>query len=157
VLDESLNWLLLVSMLTGAIGSLAAWLNRIRNKRKADEIKGRLRRLHVLQAQASSIAFDRIEAAEKELDAISQWLRQKFGANELSLEDFQDTEARAANIAALIEERRAALALEREVANARQLSPSPAADLEQKDAARLPSRPTGRLVALNSITRSPAA
>jgi hypothetical protein len=158
VLDESLNWLLLVSMLTGAVGSLAAWLNRIRNKRKGEEVKGRLRRLHVLQVQAGSIAWDKIPAAEKELAAISQWARQKFTANDLSLEDFQDAEARAGNIAALIEERRAALALEREVATVR-LSP-PALALEEAgepDVRRLPNRRSGRLVALSRITRSPAA
>ena len=157
VLDESLNWILLASMLTGFAGSLAAWLNRIRNKRKADEIKGRLRRLHVLQVQASSIASDKIEGAEKELNAISQWLRQKFGANELSLEDFQDAEARAANIAALIEERRAAFALDREVAYAREPLPVRLLEVEEKpDARRLPNRQSGRLIALSRSTRSPA-
>jgi TRAP transporter TAXI family solute receptor len=158
VLDESLNWLLLVSMLTGAVGSLAAWLNRIRNKRKAEEVKGRVRRLHVLQVQAGSIAWDKITAAEKELAAILQWARQKFTGNDLSLEDFQDVEARAGNIAALMEERRAALSLEQEVATARGSPPaSPLGETPEADVRRLPNRQPGRLIALSRSTRSPAA
>jgi TRAP transporter TAXI family solute receptor len=36
-LDESMNWILLGSMLTGFLGSLAAWLNRLRNKKKGQQ------------------------------------------------------------------------------------------------------------------------
>jgi TRAP-type uncharacterized transport system substrate-binding protein len=36
-LDESMNWILLGSMLTGFLGSLAAWLNRLRNKKKGQK------------------------------------------------------------------------------------------------------------------------
>ena len=57
------------------------------------------------------MSSDKIDATEKELDELSQWIRQKFSANELSLEDFQDAEARVADIEALIEERRASLSL----------------------------------------------
>jgi TRAP transporter TAXI family solute receptor len=153
-LDESINWILLASMLTGFAGSLAAWLNRLRNKRKADEVKGRLRRLRVLQVQASSMAGDKIDATEKELDAISQWVRQKFGANELALEDFQDAEARAGDIAALIEVRRASLSLDGEIDEASEPSPVRLVDVEEKpDPRRLPGR--GRLVAVKTIARPP--
>jgi len=176
VLDESMNWILLASMLTGFVGSLAAWLNRIRNKRKADEVKRRLRRLRVLQVQATTIASDRIDATEKELTALAQWLRQKFAANEVSLEDFQDAEARAADISALIEERRAALALDCSLLGARhalapsgdtaatdkehetsECSPVQLLEVDEKsDVRRLPNRQPGRLVALKSVTRPPA-
>ena len=156
-LDESMNWILLASMLTGFLGSLAAWLNRVRNKRKADEVKGRLRRLRVLQVQASSIAPDKIDVTEKELDAISQCLRQKFAANEVSLEDFQDAEARTADIAALIEERRASLALDAGLDDAGAFSPVRLLEVEeQPDVLRLPTRQPGRLVAIDGTTRSPA-
>ena len=159
VLDESMNWILLGSMLTGFLGSLAAWLNRVRNKKKADEVKGRLRRLRVLQVQVSAAGPDQIDATEKELDALSQWVRQKFSANELSLEDFQDAEARAADIAALIREKRASPSLdpqgdERQPGEAKSVR---LVDMDEKfDVHRLPSRQPGRLVAVESIDRSPA-
>ena len=121
-LDESMNWILLASMLTGFLGSLAAWLNRVRNKRRADEVKCRLRRLRVLQVQASSIAPDKIDVTEKEVDAISQCLRQKFAERALA-GGFQDAEARTADIAALIEERRASLALDAGLVDAGAFSP----------------------------------
>jgi TRAP-type uncharacterized transport system substrate-binding protein len=38
LLDESMNWIFLGSMLTGLLGSLAAWLNRVRSKRKGDGV-----------------------------------------------------------------------------------------------------------------------
>jgi uncharacterized protein len=156
-LDESMNWILLASMLTGFLGSLAAWLNRVRNKRRADEVRGRLRRLRVLQVQASSIAPDKIDVTEKEVDAISQCLRQKFAANELSLEDFQDAEARTADIAALIEERRASLALDAGLDDAGAFSPVKLLEVEeQSDVLRLPNRQPGRLVAIDGTPRSPA-
>ncbi|TMJ21967.1 MAG: hypothetical protein E6G96_20190 [Alphaproteobacteria bacterium] len=176
VLDESMNWILLASMLTGFAGSLAAWLNRVRNKRKADEIKGRLRRLRVLQVQASAMTPEQLDASEMELDALSQWVRQKFSVNGLSLEDFQDAEARATDIAALIEERRASFALDANLAGARHAAPAgdevhPQAheaeagasapvrvvdSTEKPEARRLPTRPPARLVVLDGVGRPPA-
>jgi len=36
VLDETLNWLFLGSMLTGLLGSVAAWLNKNKKKKRDD-------------------------------------------------------------------------------------------------------------------------
>ena len=46
VLDDTLNWLFLGSMLTGLLGSVAAWLNKNRNnKKKRDELADETRAL----------------------------------------------------------------------------------------------------------------
>jgi TRAP-type uncharacterized transport system substrate-binding protein len=36
MLDDFMNWIFLGSMLTGALGSLAAWLNKVKGRRKGD-------------------------------------------------------------------------------------------------------------------------
>ncbi len=107
LLDESVNWILLGSMLTGALGSLAAWLNRTREKKKEDEHQGRVRRLPFLLQQARALPADQLDATEKELDQVMQWVRQKFLANEISHEEFQEVEAKAVEVAGLIQSRRA--------------------------------------------------
>jgi TRAP-type uncharacterized transport system substrate-binding protein len=120
LLDQTTNWILLGSMLTGLLGSLAAWLNRLRNKRKGDELNGRIRRLPMLLAQARASGPEQLAATEKELEQLSQWLAQKFMANEVSPEDFQNAEARVADIAALIQEKRASASLEHGIGERRQ-------------------------------------
>jgi TRAP-type uncharacterized transport system substrate-binding protein len=107
VLDESINWVLLGSMLTGFVGSLAAWLNKARQKKKEDEVQGRIRLLPLLLQQARSSSPERLEATEKELEQLSQWLTEKFLANEVSPKEFHDAEARIADIVAVIQSRRA--------------------------------------------------
>jgi hypothetical protein len=158
LLDESTNWILLGSMLTGLLGSLAAWLNRLRNQRKSDELKGRTRRLLLPQARASGP--EQLAATEKELEQLSQWLAQKYSANEVSPEDFQNAEARVADIAALIQEKRASASLDQrdgerrlQLDEAKSFRPF---DMDEKfDLHRLPNRQLGRLVAVASIDRRP--
>jgi TRAP-type uncharacterized transport system substrate-binding protein len=112
VLDESINWILLGSMVTGFVGSLAAWLNKARQKKKEDEFQGRIRRLSMLLQQARSSSPERLDATEKELEQLSQWLKEKFLANEVSPEEFHDAEARVAEIAAVIQNARASATLD---------------------------------------------
>jgi hypothetical protein len=105
LLDESVNWILLGSMLTGALGSLAAWLNRMHEKKKEDEHQGKVRRLPLLLQQARAAPLDRLDPIRSELELISQWMQQKYVANEISPEQFHEAEAKSAEIAALIAER----------------------------------------------------
>jgi TRAP transporter TAXI family solute receptor len=112
LLDESINWILLGSMLTGFVGSLATWLNKARQKKKEDELQGRIRRLPMLLEQARISPPERLEATAKELDVLSQWLSQKFIANEISPEEFHAAEASVADIAALIQKKRAGALLD---------------------------------------------
>jgi TRAP-type uncharacterized transport system substrate-binding protein len=79
LLDESINWILLGSMLTGFLGSLAAWLNRLRNKTKGDELKGQgsSARLPMLQAQARASGPEQLDATEKELEPLSHGERRQ--------------------------------------------------------------------------------
>jgi hypothetical protein len=112
LLDESINWILLGSMMTGFVGSLATWLNKARQKKKEDELQGRIRRLPILLEQARNSPPERLEATAKELDQLSQWLSQKFVANEISAEEFHGAEASVAEIDAMIKKKRASALLD---------------------------------------------
>jgi hypothetical protein len=112
LLDKSTNLILVSSMLTGFLGSFAAWLNGLRTKRKGHELKRRFRRLPMLLAQASASAPGQLDATEKELAQLSEWLAQKFMANEISAKDFHDAEARVAHVGALIQKKRTCASLD---------------------------------------------
>jgi TRAP transporter TAXI family solute receptor len=112
LLDESVNWILLGSMLTGLVGSLATWLNKARQKKREDELQGRIRRLPMLLEQARTSSPERLDATAKELGQLSQWLSQKFIENEISPEEFHNAEASVADIAALIQKKRASAPLD---------------------------------------------
>jgi TRAP-type uncharacterized transport system substrate-binding protein len=112
LLDRSTNLVLLSSMLTGFLGSLAAWFNGLRNRRKTHELKHRMRRLPILLARASTSGPQQLDAAEKELAQLSEWLAQKFMANEISPKDFHNAEARVAHIGALIQRKRTSASLD---------------------------------------------
>jgi uncharacterized protein len=111
LLDRSTNLILLSSMLTGFLGSLAAWLNGLRNRRKGYELKRRMQRLPVLLARAGASGPQQLDAIEQELAALSEWLAQKFMANEISAKDFHNAEARLAHVSALMQRRRRSTSL----------------------------------------------
>jgi len=115
LLDETTDWILLGSMLIGFVGSLCAWLKRLRNKKKGDELQAKARR----QAApwSASIAGGAIENG---LDTLSQWLTQ-LHANEAPRRDFQNVAAKLAAIAALMQERLASPMLHHAAAEPRQL------------------------------------
>jgi TRAP transporter TAXI family solute receptor len=112
LLDKSTNLIVLASMLAGCLGSFAAWLGSLRNKSKGSELERRIRRLPMLLAQASTAAPGRLDATEKELAHVSQWLVQKFMTNEISSKDFHNAEARVAHVGALIQKKRRSAALD---------------------------------------------
>jgi TRAP transporter TAXI family solute receptor len=112
LLDKSTNLILLSSMLTGFLGSFAAWLSALRNKRKGHELNRQIRRLPALLAKADASVPGELDATEKELAQLSQWLVQKFMANEISPKDFHNAEARIAHVGALIQKKRTAASLD---------------------------------------------
>jgi uncharacterized protein len=135
LLDKSTNLILLSSMLTGFLGSLIAWLSALRNKRKGHELNRQIRRLPMLLSQANASAPGELDALEKELARLSEWLVQKFMANEISPKDFHNAEARVAHIGTLIQKKRTSAALDHlehffEQWQS-QLLPSPFADTRQ--------------------------
>jgi TRAP transporter TAXI family solute receptor len=112
LLDRSTNLILLSSMLTGFLGSVAAWLNGLRTRRKSHELKRRMRRLPMLLARASACGPQQLDAIEQELAALSEWLAQKFMANEISQKDFHNAEARLAHVKALVQRNRTCASLD---------------------------------------------
>jgi hypothetical protein len=79
----------------------------MREKKKEDEYQGKIRQLPLLLQQARTLRPDQLDSTEKELDALMQWVRQKFLANEITHEEFDEVGAKAADITAVIQNRRA--------------------------------------------------
>ena len=118
LLDETTDWILLGSMLIGFVGSLCAWLRRLRNKKKGDELQAQTRRQAAPAAPwSASIAGGAIENG---LDTLAQWLTQ-LHANEAPRRDFQNVAAKLAAIAALMQQRLAAPMLDHAATEPRQL------------------------------------
>lgn len=111
LLDESLNYIYLGSLITGALGSLAAWAATLRNRRQLRELQGNIARLPVLFAEARATVADNLDATEQELDRLSDWFVDKFVADDISPETFASATTRIAHIRALIEKRRGGSAL----------------------------------------------
>jgi hypothetical protein len=105
-------------MLIGFVGSLCAWLRRLRNKKKGDELQAQTRRQAAPAAPwSASVAGGAIEDG---LDTLSQWLTQ-LHANEASRRDFQNVAVKLAAIAALMQQRLAAPMLDHAATEPRQL------------------------------------
>jgi TRAP-type uncharacterized transport system substrate-binding protein len=112
LLDKSTNLIIMSSMLTGFLGSFAAWLGGLRSKHKGYELTRRLRRLPMLLAQVNAAAPADLDVSDKELAQLSEWLAQKFMTNEISEKEFRNAEARVAHIGALIEKKRVSTSLD---------------------------------------------
>src|SRR5262249_42040221 len=86
--DDPTNVILLISMLMGLLGSLAASVRALRKKTKAQEVKRQMRRLPLLLADSKSADGQQLNALERELDQLSEWLSEKFISDQVSLDDF---------------------------------------------------------------------
>jgi TRAP-type uncharacterized transport system substrate-binding protein len=107
ILDDPTDVMLLGSMLFGLLGSLAAWLRALGKKTKAQELKREMRRLPILLKQLDTSRPEQLDAMEQELARLSEWLLQKFMAEEISYEDFLKADARLGCLGMLIRKQRA--------------------------------------------------
>lgn len=105
--DDPTNVILLISMLVGLLGSVAAWVRALRKKTKNQEIKRQMRRLPLVLAESKSADGEQLNALEQEIGELSEWLSDKFISDHVSLDDFRNAEARVAHVRAVIQERRA--------------------------------------------------
>jgi uncharacterized protein len=104
--DDPTNLILLVSMLFGFLGSLAAWLRALGKKTKGQEIKRQLRHLPVLLAQAQSASAEELAAMGQELEQLSEQLLHKLLTDQISAEDFRNAETRIGHVAARVRRQR---------------------------------------------------
>ncbi|MFY9989585.1 MAG: TAXI family TRAP transporter solute-binding subunit [Rhodoplanes sp.] len=109
LLDESLNYVYLGTILTGVLGSLAAWMTALRNRNKLRDLQAHIERLPVLLSDARGAAVDQLNATEEELERLSEWFLERFVADDISPEVYSNASTRIAHIRALIERRRACL------------------------------------------------
>ena len=114
------------------------------------------------QAPASASVAEQLGAIENGLDALSQWLTQKFRANEASPQDFHNVAAKLAAIAALMQQRLANPVLDHAAGEPRQQASGETVTLRLIDMDvtsqpdRLPGRQPGRLVAAERSDHAPA-
>jgi uncharacterized protein len=153
LLDDPTNLILLGSMLFGFLGSLAAWLRALGKKTKGQEVKRQMRRLPTLLAQVKAAGPEQLDAMEQELDQLSEWLLQKFMADQISAEDFRNAETRVGHIGALIRKQRACALPDNHVGDADERT-GLAEDKSSRtsgDLYRLPDRQRDRVVALEDF------
>jgi len=103
LLDESMNYIYLGSMLTAVFGSLAAWITSRRGKLR--DLQANIERLPVLFGAARASEPDRLDATEEELDRLSEWFVEKFVMDEISPDVFTNANSRVSHIRALIQKR----------------------------------------------------
>jgi TRAP transporter TAXI family solute receptor len=156
--DDPTNVILLISMLFGLLGSIAAWVRALRKKTKNQEIKRQMRRLPLLLAECKSANGERLDGVERELDEVSEWLSEKFISDNVSLDDFRNAEARLAHLRAVIQDRRASAPSGGEQGRAEapellvQAEPSPSLQLEDTGVLyRLPDRQRDRVVIIDNV------
>lgn len=106
LLDETMNYLYYASMFTGAFGALAAWASSLRNRRQIRELRAQVARLPALLEEAKTPASDRLQATEQELDRLSEWFVEKFVADQISADVFNNASSRVTHIRELIHKRR---------------------------------------------------
>ncbi|HEY2183394.1 MAG TPA: TAXI family TRAP transporter solute-binding subunit [Xanthobacteraceae bacterium] len=155
-LDDPTNVILLCSMLFGFLGSLAAWVRALRKKTKGQEIQRQMRRLPVLLAELKSPNLERLDAIEQELEQLKEYLLEKFVADQISLDDFRNAEARVDHLSAEVQKQRDAAAEGGGQADEQQLlpetHPSPRLEIEDKGVLyRLPDRPRERPVVVEDL------
>jgi hypothetical protein len=154
--DDPTNVILLCSMLFGFLGSLAAWVRALRKKTKGQEIKRQMRCLPVLLAELKTSDPERLDAIEEELGQLKEYLLEKFVADQISLDDFRNAEARVDHLSAEVEKQRQAVGEGGGQADEQQLlpetHPSPRLEIEEKGVLyRLPDRPRERAVVLEDL------
>jgi uncharacterized protein len=156
-LDDPTNLILLGSMLFGFLGSLAAWLRALGKKSKSQEVKRQMQRLPTLLAQVKGAGPEQLDAMEQELEQLSEWLLQKFMAEQISPDDFRNAETRVGHVGALIQKQRACTLLEH-VGSADErmelVEAKPARHMG--DLYRLPDRQRDRVVALEDFSQADA-
>jgi TRAP-type uncharacterized transport system substrate-binding protein len=145
--DDPTDVILLISMLFGFLGSLAAGVRALRKRTKDQEIKRQMRRLPLVLAESKNADREQLNTLERELEELSEWLSEKFISDYVSLDDFRNAMARVAHLRAAIEERRASVSSEthrraNETEPFAQLHPSPPLQVEDTGVIYLlPDRP----------------
>ena len=155
LLDDTTNWIILGSMFTGFVGSLGAWLKRLRNKKKADAPRPQARDQAVQQVPANASVAAQLGAIENGLDALSQWLTQKFSVDEAAPQEFQKVAAKLTAISSLVQEKLGSAKSEPSSSEPGQQLTLRLVDAPPVQGERAPRQPF-RLVAVDCSDRAPA-
>jgi uncharacterized protein len=115
LLDDSLNYLYVGSLLLGALGSLGAWWGAFLTRRLQKEIQERIATLPAYLEAIKTGSPDDIDRIETELDGLSEWLVEHYLREEIPSERYSTIEAKLAEIRAILGRRRSVAEKDRSV------------------------------------------
>ena len=109
LLDESMNYLFLGSMLFGGLGTLGAWAAAMRGRRRTREILARLANLPGFLPTIKNASPSDFAAIEAELDELSEWLAEHYLDDNIPNEQFAAISSKIGEIRSIMARRRGAL------------------------------------------------
>jgi TRAP-type uncharacterized transport system substrate-binding protein len=108
LLDESINYLFIGSMLFGAIGTTGAWLAAMRGRRRTREILARIASLPEFLPTIKSASPSDLDAIEAQLDELSEWLAEHYLGDNIRNEQFGAISSKIGEIRSIMARRRGA-------------------------------------------------
>jgi TRAP-type uncharacterized transport system substrate-binding protein len=110
LIDESLNYLYLGSMVLGVFGTAGAWLAATWSRRVHREIQTRVSALPSILSAIRAASPDELDKIESQLDQVSEWMVEYYVNEKIPTERYSAIEGKLAEIRAIIGRRRAAFA-----------------------------------------------
>jgi TRAP-type uncharacterized transport system substrate-binding protein len=107
LIDESLNYLYLGSVVLGVFGTIGAWLAAMWRRRLDREIRTRVAALPSVLGAIKTAPPDDLDRIEGELDQLYEWMVEHHLADTIPAERYGAIEAKLTEIRAIIERRRA--------------------------------------------------
>jgi TRAP-type uncharacterized transport system substrate-binding protein len=107
LLDDSLTYLYLGSMLLGGFGSLGAWLAAFWSRRLQRDINTRVAVLPSYLGAIRGASAEDLDSIEAELDQLSEWLVEHYVNEKIPMERYSAIEAKLAEIRVIMGRRRA--------------------------------------------------
>lgn len=109
LIDDSMNYIALGSMVLGALGTAGAWLAAMWGRRLHREIHQRVSVLPSILSAIRAASPDELDRIEARLDQVSEWLVEYYVNEKIPKERYSIIEAKLAEIRTIIGRRRAAL------------------------------------------------
>jgi TRAP-type uncharacterized transport system substrate-binding protein len=109
LLDESINYLFVGSMLFGGLGTAGAWIATMRSRRRTREILARLANLPEFLPTIKNASPSDFDTIEVQLNEISEWLAERYLYDHIPGEEFGAISSKLGEIRSIMARRRAAL------------------------------------------------
>jgi TRAP-type uncharacterized transport system substrate-binding protein len=107
LVDDSLNYIALGSMVLGVFGTVGAWLAAMWGRRLHQELHRQVSALPSILAAIRAASPDELDRIEARLDQVSEWLVEYYVNEKIPNERYSAIEAKLAEIRTIIGRRRA--------------------------------------------------